>query len=111
MTPTEMRIAIAEKCGFRLRINKRDSAGEPCACEWLDPSGAPFCWNDDGLPDYCSDLNAIHEAEESLSVIEFDDYIDEIHRVCQDGDFPECATALQRAEAFCRTLWPERFTS
>jgi hypothetical protein len=58
------------------------------------------------IPDYCNDLNAMHEAEKSLGSAEqgrnYMDFLD-------DGNGGHTATARQRAEAFLRTLgkWEE----
>jgi len=74
-----------------------------------------------GLPDYLSDLNAMHEAEETLSRNQRAEYWHEIIKLCnQDAsllnDFDRVgifyqlhATAAQRAEAFLRTIgkWEE----
>ena len=75
------------------------------------------------VPDYLSDLNAMHEAEEVLlgqSVINrsstpFHRYYLELHEMCTMPDntfhlpmkaehWAICATAAQRAEAFLRTI-------
>lgn len=90
MTQEQKRIKIAEACGYR--TSYRD----------------PEAWHP--LPDYFSDLNAMHEAEKVLyRGIEH-------HRYWQAGygrfktilgeicDDPYSATAAQRAEAFGRTL-------
>jgi hypothetical protein len=57
-------------------------------------------------PDYCNDLNAMHEAEKVLTFKDWEFYCDEL-----GGSFQGCAhaTARQRAEAFLRTLgkWEE----
>jgi len=108
MTTNEINIAIAEACGW-----------EPL------PEG---CFHPDNpigqrLPNYTTDLNAMHEAEKVLSVKE------ELIRQCyldnlciatngesaeMDGSYQEVwnmchATARQRAEAFLRTIgkWKE----
>jgi hypothetical protein len=62
------------------------------------------------LPDYCSDLNAMHEAEKELDSDElFRKYYLALYDVTQSTKWPVCATARQRAEAFLRTLgkWEE----
>ncbi len=68
------------------------------------------------LPDYGSDLNAMHEAEKSLAEYpsrERDDYVDALWEVIQRdmsaayGNRVQSllhATAAQRAEAFLRAL-------
>ena len=60
--------------------------------------------------DYCKDLNAMHEAEKTLSetnMFVMAHYIEQL--VNKNGQFYFHATARQRAEAFLRTLgkWEE----
>jgi hypothetical protein len=102
MKPEQQRIAIAEVCG------------------WTEtPSGK---WHRNGFvmpdplnpPDYLNDLNAMHEAEKTLSYNDKQKYLDiladapreDIHHTWADSVF---ATAAQRAEAFLRTVgrWEE----
>ena len=61
MNPEAQRIAIAEKCGWK--------RGEPYRCgdpryhvevRWTEPKFGAIL---EQLPDYLSDLNAMHEAE------------------------------------------------
>jgi hypothetical protein len=73
-----------------------------------------YCNGD--IPNYCTDLNAMHEAErhlgESSNML---DYTNELYDMAcramkQNGKWnPYGATARQRAEAFLRTLgkWEE----
>jgi hypothetical protein len=58
MTPEAQRIVIAEACGYRRK--------EPNWNRWLKPDGQYEAYGIAGLPDYLSDLNAIHEAEKVL---------------------------------------------
>jgi hypothetical protein len=93
MTNHKINVAIAEACGWT-----PDNRG----LGWLSPHGyyAPE-------PDYCKDLNAMHEAEKVLTT--FDEW--DIYCVHLGDTQPSCAkaTARQRAEAFLRTLgkWEE----
>jgi len=66
--------------------------------------------------DFCSDLNAMHEAEKTIPPIRIRRYISELWAaMCEGGHAEEMdigtihATAAQRAEAFLRTLgkWEE----
>jgi hypothetical protein len=75
------------------------------------------------IPDYLNNLNAMHEAEKSLTVKQQHKFAEEVGRIIYRGelsvpDFRDnwymCylmmqATATQRAEAFLRTLnlWKE----
>jgi hypothetical protein len=90
MTDQEINLAMAEAMGWR----KEDSVyvwtanGIDCTCDEL--------W------DWANDLNAIHEAEKTLSHEGWDEYIAEL-----DGTWwkdVRHATARQCAEAFLRAL-------
>jgi hypothetical protein len=91
MTNEQINIAIAKACG------------------WAHPSVQPYAF-----PDYCNDLNAIHEAERSLNSQQVQDYTLNLLRVTNNdgarfhgtlGCFAHVhATARQRAEAFLKTL-------
>ena len=98
MTNEQINIAIAEACGWE---------------------GHPFCkdmmgnhfpgW--DTPPDYCSDLNAMHEAEKIFDNALYCRYIDELCTQAIKGkNCMYLATAAQRAEAFVRTIgkWKEQ---
>ena len=93
MTDEKINAAIAEACGWKGNLICRDLNGD--------------LWQSD-LPNYCTDLNAMHEAEKVI----FSDwnpfYATQLARVTNshysdDSSF-FCATARQRAEAFLRTL-------
>lgn len=115
MTETEMRIAIAEKCGW-VRCLQHGLNGV-VGTVWNNKSDIR---REDSLPNYPADLNAMHEAEKALQdqCKYWPDYIDELSKLFRCG-FPNkddtnwsqmChATALQRAEAFCRVFWLEKF--
>lgn len=94
MTPEQQRIAIAEACGWMPAPRGR----------WkLDKRVERF------RPDYLNDLNAMHEAEKTLSgesgYHESGGY--GLYLVALEHDVS--ATAAQRAEAFLRTTgkWVE----
>jgi hypothetical protein len=98
------------------------------ACGWIYYDGWHHPDGRNELPNYCADLNAMHEAEKTLKDVAFYDskvrYVHEIlcitvwsgkypvgHRV-SDADIRNAlcfATARQRAEAFLRTIgkWKE----
>ena len=84
------------------------------ACGWKPTTDGGICWDCNGapivtLPDYCNDLNAMHEAEKSLSEEQKEEYF--YYLVCVFGNWPKAiqANAHQRAEAFLRTIgkWEE----
>ena len=120
MTNEQINIAIAEACGWK----------SPFQQEWLqgyDKEGG-HVWAFSGtdqegdrapLPDYCDDLNAMHEAENRLTSFQrakhgkiLQDLLNE-HAVGfvqnYDRDFASLsriasANARQRAKAFLRTI-------
>jgi len=90
MNKEKQRIAIAEACGW-----------EPL------PEGHFHPDNPVGqtMPDYLADLNAMHEAWKMLTVRQSQQYIPILRNLCTVfGNWPESATAAQRAEAFLRTI-------
>ena len=104
MTAEAQRIAIAKACGV-----------SPLWSTAL-PVRAIHC----NVPDYLNDLNAMHEAEKTLTDEQHKDFRRELKYVCGTGGSTEeelslifrnrfSATAAQRAEAFLRALnlWAE----
>ena len=94
MTDEQINAAIAEACGWRKEdgvymwtVNRID-----CTC--------PELW------DWCTDLNAMHEAEKRLTSMQLLDYVSFLSDACYEATV---AAARQRAEAFLRTLgkWEE----
>lgn len=110
MDPIKQRIAIAEPCGFTFEGPRGRTLGMT--------SGELRHWR---VPDYLNDLNAMHEAEQTLTEAQcqrhFDnlakatnaelDTLGTVYGVCHFRMYN--ATAAQRAEAFLRTLnlWTE----
>ena len=93
MTNEQINISIAEACGWK--CDKRGLG-------WLSPHGyyAPE-------PDYCNDLNAMHEAEKVLNDEQKEIYF--LDLMCLYGKWPKSiqaiqATAKERAETFLKTL-------
>jgi hypothetical protein len=94
MTDKEINVAIAQACGWKeVRVN-----GNAGIYKGFD-NGAELRPD---LPDYCTDLNAMHEAETTLSDDQLWRMAREIERNEEQWYFR--ATARQRAEAFLRTL-------
>lgn len=112
MNPEQQRIAIAEACGWKnadhpdvMKLKQGWSMPE----KWcMDPKGVlQFNHN---RPDYLNDLNAMHEAEKSLRLLQWVTYGKHLQTVCDESiTWPYHATASQRAEAFLRTIgkWEE----
>lgn len=112
MTDQEINIAIAEACGW---VSIRYT-GPLEGLRGVSPNDNKL----HNIHDYTTDLNAMHEAEKTLSVMwnktkdgcEANAYIRILHEVV--GGVPNCfnhhcATARHRAEAFLRTIgkWKE----
>jgi hypothetical protein len=129
MKDNEIRIAIAEACGWKnCKCNEGQPDGEPDDDFNRDVvehrSHTPYCGfptepHREIIPDYLNDLNAMHEAEKMLSQSQGTDYGIELNTI-MDRDFckgiaaphGDCdwhATAAQRCEAFLRCLgkWKE----
>ena len=92
MSDQEINIAIAEACGWKF-----DDSLEM----WLSPDDIHFFpWQ---LPDYCNDLNAMHEVEKTIENKNL--YEECLECVCGGRQYLFHATARQRAEAFLRKIW------
>lgn len=100
MTNEQINRAIADVCGWNNQpVVRTNGRGSVWVTEW---------------PDYCADLNAMHEAEKILGhkLVKYGNALCNM-TLANEGDKPECyiwhATARQRAEAFLRTLgkWEE----
>ena len=95
MTDQEINVAIAEACGWeRVGVYEGFLMG-------VEPLDGQFVT----LPDYCNNLNAMHEAEMTLP----NEYVKRLyidHLVClmEAGTFTVMASARQRAEAFLRVI-------
>lgn len=109
MKPEQQRIAIAEACGW---THCHATGGLPCGVRpgWIHEE------NCEQLPDYLNDLNAMHEAEQTLWQKDWTsrhDFVDNLARIISPtrGHYQQSgldlldATAAQRAEAFLRTIY------
>jgi len=106
MTNEQINIAIAEACGWRIAERVSPEAKEDATACWIRPNGDE--WQEESLPDYCNDLNAMHEAEKTLNSEQLHDYYENLELV-NGWEYPS-STARQRAEAFLKTLgkWEEQ---
>jgi hypothetical protein len=93
MTDKQINAAIAKACGW---TEFRDNVTAKAPGEQLN---RVFF-----IPDYCNNLNAMHEAENCLSLNDRNHYIDALGTIYKDSWKFATATARQRAEAFLRTL-------
>jgi hypothetical protein len=95
MTDEQINRAIAEACGWKEGVERY--------VQNLPLMKAP--------PDYCNDLNAMHEAEKTLTDDQFKWYTHWVEKLMPETKYRcyLCATASQRAEAFVRSLgkWEE----
>ena len=89
MTPQQQRIAIAESQGLTDR-------------EWICANGE-WCFSD-LVPNYCDDLNAMHEAEKMLEADDNHAYGCYCSNLYEKYGNTVSLTAAQRAEAFLRTI-------
>lgn len=102
MTPEAQRMAIAEACGWS--VDDPETGNYMAGCDCKGRYGA--------IPDYLTDLNAMHKAEKVLNFTQRRRYHVELQNIFSrplNGSlvmFKECitSTAAQRAEAFLRTL-------
>ena len=121
MTDQEINEAIAKSCGFDEyckeccggMVEYHDIDGTYLRSSSCSCGGHPL-----PIPNYCTDLNAMHEAEMILTDLR--EYCLWITDVCRGGTYmPQNyeemfqmvnATARQRAEAFLRTkgLWIQK---
>lgn len=97
MTPKARNIAIAEACGWT-SINATGIV--PVGFNPKLPG--PAVSQVDAVPNYCGDLNAMHEAEKFLVGLQVRDYCGTLHDMSHG--FSLFATAAHRAEAFLRTI-------
>jgi hypothetical protein len=120
MTEKQQRIAIAEACGWtEIGVIDYLCGIHPQMLNAKAYDGSPLIppiWE---IPDYLHDLNAMHEAIETLSVGEKSTYIMQLMDTCCKhpiGCVPDWtrdrqslarltqATAAHRAEAFLKTI-------
>ena len=99
MSPEAQRIAIAETCGWTVNPDPKDHSGY----RYYAPKGTSPSLGRHALPDYLHNLNAMHEATQSLKKDQLRWYRNRLIELT--GTFEAIdATAAQRAEAFLRTI-------
>jgi hypothetical protein len=97
MTNKRINIAIAKACGWQIKVKAYHA--KPPAGEWKYL---------DTIPDYCNDLNAMHEAEKALLKLDnscghWETYSNTLAAKLGCIDIFH-ATARQRAEAFLKII-------
>jgi len=106
MNNEKQRIAIAEACGWKMHdhpdcLAKKDGWVSRGWDTWvMNPSGRLVFKHD--IPDYLTDLNAMHAAEKVLNNVQRERYRTEL--VYSHAGRDVFATAAQRAEAFLITI-------
>jgi|688.fasta_scaffold480956_3 hypothetical protein len=119
MTDEQINTAIAEHCGWKNLHKIPQIASLHSGWSGIKPDTG----NDEFIPDYCNDLNAMHEAEKELYANECSMYFRILSKVHPTfGILPEWmdidheeeqaweyfqllhTTASQRAEAFVKTI-------
>ena len=103
-----------------IMINQQINMAIAEACGWeSETTGPSWCEYETKMPDYCNDLNAMHEAEKMLTHEQQVQFSVELWKLTTSHvpssraawiDFTIAhATAAQRAEAFLRTIgkWEE----
>jgi hypothetical protein len=124
MSPEAQRIAIAEVFGLDIIYDPAGPSDRPDAWQtaYFTPSAAeqrrkrwPFSFVVKIIPDYLNDLNAMHEAEASLTDEQHSAFRKHLASVVGERESPSystpgwrrryvSSTAAQRAEAFLRTI-------
>jgi hypothetical protein len=116
MNPEQKRLAIAEACGWIVKSKGSFTFVYPPN----KTTGNGYQVNDIMhpkiirlLPDYLNDLNAMHEAEKTLTPTQQNDYCFTIMDIQNSGGgFARLhATAAQRADAFISTLGLDKQTN
>lgn len=103
MTNDQINVAIAEACGWG-DVHFSLAATDEFPTQRRVVGIPPKHCTHDVAPNYCTNLNAMHEAEKTLTNANM--YVMEVQLkyVLSAGEFYFHATARQRAEAFLRTL-------
>jgi hypothetical protein len=115
MSDEQINIAIAEACGYEWVSNGWGCRflGSPTERSFGPDTQSPLCEDAyDSVPNYCNDLNAMHEAEKVLNDEQWLEYREELRNVVLGGirmvsqwcKADLHATARQRAEAFLKTI-------
>jgi hypothetical protein len=103
MTDEEINAAIAEACGWK-NVWRHQDASETASFVGTSPDNKFL-----PVTNYCTDLNAMRKAEDSLTYDQDQMMYFWLLHICELGTHWR-ATAKERAEAFLRTLgkWKEK---
>jgi hypothetical protein len=108
MNDEEINRAIAEHLGWRCQSHVPEQNKAGAIMCWIPPGKHE--WHPVQIPNYCGDLNAMHEAEKTLDGTRMAmAYTGELREIINPGgpvgDFRlVSATSYQRAEAFLRVV-------
>lgn len=117
MSKEQQRMAIAEVCGWKaVRAPRSIAVGTEMSVLDARRKAKEF-WHESMVPDYFNDLNAMAEAERTLTEDQHDSFRDHLLGIClRDWKAGKCitphpisATAAQRSEAFLRVVRPDLF--
>lgn len=114
MTNEQINQQIAKACGWKWHDHPECMAKKidwSMPERWIMRLDGTLCFKHD-IPNYCADLNAMHEAEKMLTYEQCAFFRTHLRERIEDHAallFVWHATARQRAEAFLRTLgkWEE----
>ena len=103
MTDLEINTAIAEACGWTC---DKDTWTSPEGGRWARRVPGREISDEQILPNYCHDLNAMHEAEENVPITNYYEQlcIADTNGILLGYRHLWHATARERAEAFLRTI-------
>tara|TARA_R110002126_G_scaffold107508_5_gene242965 strand:+ start:4962 stop:5324 length:363 start_codon:yes stop_codon:yes gene_type:complete len=108
LSDTELNIRIAELLGWERFPDKANRCGHEYWAQFKDGHFCTDTQERDELPNYCTDLNAMHEAENNLTGPQQGVFGDHLDWIAQKKGAPLRwmwnATARQRAEAFVLTM-------
>lgn len=117
MTKEQINIAIAESQGWKFVPSHDHEILGRAVPEYWEHDEHSRIYNDH-VADYCNDLNAMHEAEKSITdprkMLDYFNHLSRYNdpdaRSIQDSFNIITATAAQRAEAYLRTIgkWNEK---
>jgi hypothetical protein len=104
MTNEQINIAIAEACGWReVQISRAPNEFGRRPYGWKSTEHGNRTMETQ-IPDYCNDLNAMHEAEEVLTRDQIEVFCEQLLPKHHGIWWGIHTTARQRVEAFLRTI-------
>lgn len=119
MSPEAQRIAIAEAAGWKWFLSPFNNEQKVLTRSQEDANNIKLgVWIWELTPDYLNDLNAMHEAEKTLTLEQHEAWAGHMAEICTKPTLTEAlfvgywsrgfkimsSTPTQRAEAFLRTI-------